>query len=191
MRDRFNERYIAAIKADCMHECCLESGFVKLSKADTFIEYLSLIHIQMCIRDRYRRNCGGQITDEKTKNGLETSAEADHAGDVCVMCCEEKHFRFCQYAVSYTHLDVYKRQWQGEYNDQYQINGTGFLAAASGQFHTCLLYTSNTGNLELDMILNHKLAKAEAMSCQIQSQIVIPCQLPVDGYCLLYTSRIW
>ena len=40
----------------------------------------------------------------------------------------------------------------------------------------------NTGNLELDMILNHKLAKAEAMSCQIQSQIVIPCQLPVDGY---------
>lgn len=32
------------------------------------------------------------------------------------------------------------------------------------------------------MILNHKLAKAEAMSCQIQSQIVIPCQLPVDGY---------
>ena len=32
----------------------------------------------------------------------------------------------------------------------------------------------NTGNLELDMILNHKLAKAEAMSCQIQSQIVIP-----------------
>lgn len=39
MRDRFNERYIAAIKADCMHECCLESGFVKLSKADTFIEY--------------------------------------------------------------------------------------------------------------------------------------------------------
>ena len=36
MRDRFNERYIAAIKADCMHECCLESGFVKLSKADTF-----------------------------------------------------------------------------------------------------------------------------------------------------------
>lgn len=27
MRDRFNERYIAAIKADCMHECCLESGF--------------------------------------------------------------------------------------------------------------------------------------------------------------------
>ena len=40
----------------------------------------------------------------------------------------------------------------------------------------------NTGNLELDMILNHKLAKAEAMSCQIQSQIVIPFQLPVDGY---------
>lgn len=40
----------------------------------------------------------------------------------------------------------------------------------------------NTGNLELDMILNHKLAKAKAMSCQIQSQIVIPCQLPVDGY---------
>ena len=40
----------------------------------------------------------------------------------------------------------------------------------------------NTGNLELDMILNHKLANAEAMSCQIQSQIVIPCQLPVDGY---------
>ena len=50
----------------------------------------------------------------------------------------------------------------------------------------------NTGNLELDMILNHKLAKAEAMSCQIQSQIVIPCQLPVDGYDwnVLFGSRI-
>ena len=34
---------------------------------------------------------------EKTKNGLETSADADHAGDVCGMWCEEKHFRFCQY----------------------------------------------------------------------------------------------
>lgn len=44
MRDRFNERYIAAIKADCMHECCLESGFVKLSKADTFIEYCFEMH---------------------------------------------------------------------------------------------------------------------------------------------------
>ena len=34
---------------------------------------------------------------KKQKNGLETSAGADHAGDVCGMWCEEKHVRFCQY----------------------------------------------------------------------------------------------
>ena len=70
MRDRFNERYIAAIKADCMHECCLESGFVKLSKADTFIEYcfeMACAHmnrgLDVLTEWRYRKDQYCKITD--------------------------------------------------------------------------------------------------------------------------------
>lgn len=70
MRDRFNERYIAAIKADCMHECCMEGGFVKLSKADTFIEYcfeMACAHmnrgLDVLTEWRYRKDQYCKITD--------------------------------------------------------------------------------------------------------------------------------
>lgn len=39
---------------------------------------------------QYRRNCGGQITDEKQKR-LETSAGADHAGNAGVGCGAKKN----------------------------------------------------------------------------------------------------
>lgn len=40
----------------------------------------------------------------------------------------------------------------------------------------------DTGNVDVDMILNRKLSKAESLGCQIQTQINIPYELSIDGY---------
>ena len=59
--------------------------------------FLSLIHIQMCIRDRMMDELSKQLDFEFRRNGS------------LILCFSEDDMPRLK-AVSYTHLDVYKRQ---------------------------------------------------------------------------------
>ena len=83
------------------------SDSVSLTAAETEIK-LSLIHIQMCIRDRAENRIGTEEVVPCAENGNQSSALTFYGSSFITDATGE-----VVEPVSYTHLDVYKRQVHG------------------------------------------------------------------------------
>ena len=93
----------------------------------------------MCIRDSLKLTSLSALIERLTDTPLTTANELTHYDD------SREWLVACRDAVSYTHLDVYKRQVQ-DYMDQLaEITGRHYhLFDYYGDPEACLLYTSRS-----------------------------------------------